>query len=114
MKNIALVTKDAVDVLAALAQEHRLELFRLLVRAGEGGLAAGDIAEQLKVSPSALSFHLTKLTNVGLIRDERQGKSIIYRANYPAMQKLLSFLTKDCCRGVALERKEECYEALSC
>jgi len=106
MTPISLVTKDAVDVLGGLAQTHRLELFRLLVRAGDGGLSAGGIADHLKISPSSLSFHLAKLMNVGLIIDERRGKSIIYRANYPAMTKLLAFLTEDCCRGVALASEE--------
>ncbi len=106
MKKISLVTKDAVDVLAALAQQHRLELFRLLVRAGDSGLPAGAISDRLKISPSALSFHLAKLINAGLIVDERRGKSIIYRANFPAMTRLLSFLTEDCCRGVALSQQE--------
>lgn len=105
MKTISLlVTKDAVDVLAALAQTHRLELFRLLVRAGDAGVTAGGISDRLQISPSSLSFHLAKLMNAGLIQDERKGKSIIYRANYAAMQHLLAFLTEDCCRGVSLEK----------
>lgn len=103
MRTICRVTKDAVDVLGALAQEHRLGIVRLLVRAGDSGLAAGDICDQLKIPASSLSFHLSKLANVGLINDQRRGKSIIYRANYREMTRLLSFLIEDCCRGVNLD-----------
>jgi len=101
------VTKDAVDVLSALAQTHRLELFRLLVQAGASGVSAGDIADRLKISPSSLSFHLAKLANAGLINDERQGTSIIYRADFGTMTGLLAFLTTDCCRGVDLDIEEK-------
>ena len=85
--------------LAALAQEHRLALFRLLVQSGDRGMAAGAIAEALGVPNSSLSFHLAQLRNAGLILQERQQRSLIYRANYPAMNALVGFLTENCCGG---------------
>jgi len=89
----------AVEALGALAQEHRLTLFRLLVQAGDTGMAAGAIAEKLGVPNSSLSFHLAQLRNSGLILQERQHRSLIYRANYPAMNALVGFLTENCCAG---------------
>lgn len=91
----------AIDALGALAQEHRLALFRLLVQAGEGGLAAGMIAEKLGVPNSSLSFHLAQLREAGLVLQERQHRSIIYRANYPAMNSLVAYLMDNCCAGAA-------------
>lgn len=90
---------QAIHALAALAQEHRLSLFRLLVQAGEQGMAAGTIAEALGVPNSSLSFHLAQLRNAALIVQERRHRSLIYRANYPAMNALVSFLTENCCGG---------------
>ncbi len=90
---------SAIQSLAALAQEHRLALFRLLVQAGDKGMAAGDIAESLGVPNSSLSFHLAQLRNAGLILDERQHRSVIYRANYPAMNALVDYLLENCCAG---------------
>ena len=90
---------SAVEALAALAQEHRLALFRLLVQAGNKGMAAGAIAEALGVPNSSLSFHLTQLRNAGLILQERQHRSLIYRANYPAMNGLVAYLMENCCAG---------------
>lgn len=89
----------AVTALGALAQEHRLALFRLLVQAGEDGMAAGAIAEALGVPNSSLSFHLSQLRTAGLITQERQHRSLIYRANYPAMNRLIDYLTENCCAG---------------
>ena len=89
----------AIDALAALAQEHRLALFRLLVRAGEKGMAAGAIADALGVPNSSLSFHLTQLRTAGLIVQERQHRSLIYRANYEAMNALVDYLMENCCAG---------------
>jgi len=89
----------AVAALGALAQEHRLVLFRLLVQAGEEGMAAGAIAETLGVPNSSLSFHLAQLRNSGLITQERQHRSLVYRANYSAMNGLLDYLTENCCSG---------------
>jgi ArsR family transcriptional regulator len=90
---------SAIEALAALAQEHRLALFRLLVEAGEQGLAAGAIANRLGVPNSSLSFHLAQLRNAGLILQERQHRSLIYRANYPTMNALVGYLMENCCAG---------------
>lgn len=89
----------AIEALGALAQEHRLALFRLLVQAGERGMAAGAIADALGVPNSSLSFHLAQLNRAGLIRQERQHRSLIYRANYAAMNALLGYLMENCCAG---------------
>ena len=90
---------SAIESLAALAQEHRLALFRLLVQAGEKGLPAGAIADRLGVPNSSLSFHLAQLRSAGLILQERQHRSLIYRANYPAMNALVDYLMENCCAG---------------
>ena len=90
---------EAVDALSALAQEHRLALFRLLVQAGGEGMAAGAIAERLGVPNSSLSFHLAQLSRAGLIRQERRSRSLIYRADYAAMNGLVSYLLENCCAG---------------
>ncbi|HET9397587.1 MAG TPA: metalloregulator ArsR/SmtB family transcription factor [Sphingomicrobium sp.] len=89
----------AVAALGALAQEHRLALFRLLVQAGDDGLPAGAIAGKLGIPNSSLSFHLAQLRGAGLITQERQHRSLIYRANYPAMNGLVDYLTENCCAG---------------
>ncbi|HEV2043438.1 MAG TPA: metalloregulator ArsR/SmtB family transcription factor [Sphingomicrobium sp.] len=89
----------AIDALGALAQEHRLTLFRLLVQAGDKGMPAGAIADALGVPNSSLSFHLAQLRNAGLILQERQHRSLIYRANYPAMNALVGYLMENCCAG---------------
>jgi ArsR family transcriptional regulator len=90
---------QVITELSALAQEHRLALFRLLVQAGEDGMSAGRIAEALGLPNSSLSFHLAQLQGSGLIEQERQGRSLIYRANYPAMNRLIAYLTENCCGG---------------
>ena len=90
---------SAIDALAALAQEHRLALFRLLVQAGEDGLAAGAIADSLGVPNSSLSFHLAQLHRAGLIAQERKHRSLIYRADYAAMNRLVAYLMENCCAG---------------
>ncbi len=89
--------KNAVTRLAALAQETRLAVFRLLVESGPSGLPAGEIAARLKISPATLSFHLKELTHADLTRTRQEGRFIIYSANYAAMSELLSFLTENCC-----------------
>ena len=90
---------SAVAALGALAQEHRLALFRLLVRAGETGMAAGAIAEALEIPNSSLSFHLAQLNRAGLVRQERRHRSLIYRADYAAMNALVGYLLENCCAG---------------
>lgn len=89
----------AVQRLAALAQEHRLAAFRLLVEAGPDGLAAGHLAERLSVPPSSLSFHLSQLMAAGLIVQRRDGRSLLYSADFAAMGALIDFLTENCCQG---------------
>jgi DNA-binding transcriptional ArsR family regulator len=89
----------AVSALAALAQEHRLALFRLLVQAGDNGMAAGAIAAALSVPGSSLSFHLAQLHKASLVRQERRHRSIIYRADYAAMNALVRYLMENCCAG---------------
>ena len=98
----------AIDALSALAQEHRLTLFRLLVQAGEKGMPAGAIADALGVPNSSLSFHLAQLRNAGLILQERQHRSLIYRANYPAMNALVGYLMENCCAGAACAPATAC------
>jgi ArsR family transcriptional regulator, arsenate/arsenite/antimonite-responsive transcriptional repressor len=89
-----------VRALAALAQEHRLAVFRLLVQAGSEGMAAGAIADALGVPASSMSFHLAQLTNAGLIAQRRQSRSLIYSADYAAMNGLMAYLTENCCGGM--------------
>ena len=89
----------AIEALSALAQEHRLALFRLLVQAGEQGMAAGAIADALGVPNSSLSFHLAQLNRVGLISQERRHRSLIYRANYEEMNARVGYLMENCCAG---------------
>ena len=98
----------AVEALGALAQEHRLALFRLLVQAGDKGMSAGAIADALGVPNSSLSFHLAQLRNVGLILRERQHRSLIYRANYPAMNALVGYLLENCCSGAGCGTEAAC------
>lgn len=91
--------KTAIISLSALAHEGRLSAFRLLVRAGAQGLAAGEIARRLDMLPNTLSANLNLLSQAGLARSRREGRSIIYAADYPAMGALLGFLMEDCCGG---------------
>ncbi len=98
----------AIDALGALAQEHRLALFRLLVQAGERGMAAGAIADALGVPNSSLSFHLAQLHRAGLIRQERQHRSLIYRADYAAMNALVAYLMENCCAGAGCATDAAC------
>lgn len=89
----------AVEALGALAQEHRLALFRLLVQAGAEGMPAGAIAQELGIPSSSLSFHLAHLTRARLIEQRREGRSLIYTADYDAMNALVGFLMENCCGG---------------
>ena len=90
---------EVVEALGALAQETRLDIFRLLVQAGEDGIAAGRIGDKLDLPAPTLSFHLNQLRHAGLVVPRREGRSIIYSADYAAMNGLLGFLTENCCRG---------------
>ena len=94
----------AVKGLSALAQDARLSVFRLLVRAGPSGIAAGEVARALGITPNTLSAQLSVLSNAGLVHSRRQGRSIIYAANYSGIGELLVYLTDDCCQG----RREIC------
>ena len=93
--------KVAVEALGALAQEHRLALFRLLVQAGPAGMAAGAIADALDIPNSSLSFHLAQLQRAGLIVQRREGRSLIYSADFDAMDRLVAYLMENCCGGAA-------------
>ncbi len=97
MNDSSILAESMVKRLSSLAQTHRLGVFRALVRAGNRGLAAGEIASRLDIPASSLSFHLSHLREAGLVRDERQGRSIIYRANYDQMRSLLDYLLEECC-----------------
>jgi DNA-binding transcriptional ArsR family regulator len=95
---------DAVEALAALAQDNRLAVFRLLVEAGPEGMAAGGIAEALDLSPNTLTFHFDRLRQAGLVTVRREGRSMIYAARFDVMHALLGYLTENCCQG----RAEQC------
>lgn len=92
---------DAVAALAALAQENRLDVFRLLVQAGPDGMSAGTVSGALKLAPNTLTFHFDRLRDAGLIDVRREGRSMIYTAQFKAMNGLLDFLTENCCQGAA-------------
>ncbi len=90
---------DAVAALAALAQDNRLDVFRLLVQAGPEGMPAGEIAAALKLAPNTLTFHFDRLRGAGLVTVRRDGRSMIYAARFEAMNALLAYLTENCCQG---------------
>jgi ArsR family transcriptional regulator, arsenate/arsenite/antimonite-responsive transcriptional repressor len=90
---------DAVAALAALAQDNRLDVFRLLVLAGPQGMPAGAVAEALELAPNTLTFHFDRLRMAGLVTARRDGRSVIYAAQYEKMSALIAFLTENCCRG---------------
>jgi ArsR family transcriptional regulator len=104
---------DTIAALAALAQENRLDVFRLLVQAGPAGLAAGAVAEKLSLAPNTLSFHFDRLRNAGLVTCTRDGRSLIYAARYETMNGLLAYLTENCCAGVASCAPAACAPAAS-
>jgi ArsR family transcriptional regulator, arsenate/arsenite/antimonite-responsive transcriptional repressor len=91
----------ALAALAALAQDNRLDVFRLLVEAGPAGMPAGDVAKALKLAPNTLTFHFDRLREAGLVAVRREGRSMIYSAQYDAMNALIAYLTENCCRGAA-------------
>jgi ArsR family transcriptional regulator len=94
-------TKNALAALNAMAQETRLAVFRLLVQAGPGGLAASKIGEQLGIAPSSLSFHLKELSHAELLTQRQDGRFVIYAANFGTMNTLIAFLTDACCTASA-------------
>lgn len=89
----------AVEMLSALAHEHRIKIFRLLVKAGPSGVPASDIAEAVGISPTGASFHFKELDRAGLIVATRQGRYIRYAIHIEGMRQLLTYLTEDCCQG---------------
>jgi ArsR family transcriptional regulator, arsenate/arsenite/antimonite-responsive transcriptional repressor len=91
---------DAIAALAALAQDNRLDVFRLLVQAGREGMPAGEVAAALKLAPNTLTFHFDRLRGADLVTVRREGRSMIYTARYETMDSLLAFLTANCCQGV--------------
>ena len=98
---------DAVSILSALAQETRLDIFRLLVRAGNAGLAAGAIGQALGIPAATLSFHLKELKHADTVSCRREGRCLIYSANFATMNALVAFLTENCCQGVAAEEASQ-------
>ena len=92
-------TKHVLAALAALAQESRLAIFRLLVQAGPAGLSVGKIGEALNIPPSSLSFHLKELTHARLASSRQDGRFVIYSADFETMNALVAFLTENCCGG---------------
>ena len=96
-------TTAAVSALAALAQETRLSIFRMLVQAGPEGAPAGRIGEKLEVPPATLSFHLKELSRAGLVSSLQQGRFVYYSADFERMAALMSFLTQNCCKGMPQE-----------
>ena len=106
-------TKQAIDALGALAQETRLAIFRMLVEAGPEGLPAGVIAERLGVPASSLSFHLAHLTRAGLLVQRRASRLLIYSADFDGMNRLLGYLTENCCGGDRSACAPACADASS-
>jgi len=103
-------TKETIAALAALAQESRLAVFRLLVQAGPEGMAASKIAEQISVTPSALSFHMKELSHASLVTSRHEGRFVIYSANFDTMNGLIGFLTENCCGGNVCSPVSACRE----
>ena len=106
-------THEAVAALGALAQETRLGIFRLLVEAGPEGMPAGAIAETLGVAPATLSFHLKELSTAGLVHARQDGRFVIYSADFERMAALMTFLTRNCCKGMPSDCLETMETALS-
>src|SRR5499433_3187591 len=101
---------DAVAALAALAQDNRLDVFRLLVQAGPEGMPAGAVADALGLAPNTLTFHFDRLRVAGLVSVRREGRSMIYAARFETMNALLGYLTENCCKG----SKDACAPAAEC
>jgi DNA-binding transcriptional ArsR family regulator len=91
--------RDALAALAALAQDNRLDVYRLLVQAGPEGMSAGSVASALKLAPNTLTFHFDRMRDAGLVTVRREGRSMIYAAWFDTMNALLGYLTENCCEG---------------
>src|ERR1700751_1713916 len=102
---------NAIAALAALAQDNRLDVFRLLVQAGPEGMPAGAVADQLGLAPNTLTFHFDRLRMAGLVTVRREGRSMIYAAQFETMNALLGFLTENCCGGVPCAPAAACKPA---
>ncbi len=100
-------TSPNARALAALGHDARLSIFRLLVKAGDYGLRVSDIGEHLGLAPSTLAHHLATLVGAGLVLQDKQGREVFNRVDFPAMDRLVSFLTSECCAGVAVRSSED-------
>ncbi|KPQ05717.1 MAG: transcriptional regulator, ArsR family [Rhodobacteraceae bacterium HLUCCA12] len=100
-------TSPNARALAALGHDARLSIFRLLVKAGDDGLRVGDIGEHLGLAPSTLAHHLSTLVDAGLVLQEKQGREVFNRVDYPAMRRVIGFLTSECCSGVTVRPAED-------
>ena len=106
------MTKDhAVAALAAIAQDNRLDVFRLLVQAGPEGMPAGQVAQALGLAPNTLTFHFDRLRDAGLVTVRRDGRSMIYAARFETMNDLLGYLTENCCQGAQSCAPAQCKTA---
>src|ERR1700675_4020658 len=103
---------DAVIALAALAQDNRLDVFRLLVQAGPDGLPAGEVGGALELAPNTLTFHFDRVRSAGLVTVRREGRSMIYAARFETMNALLAYLTENCCGGAPCAPAVECKPAV--
>jgi len=100
-------TSPNARALAALGHDARLSIFRLLVKAGEDGLRVSDIGQHLGLAPSTLAHHLSTLVDAGLVLQDKQGREVFNRVDFPAMHRLVGFLTSECCAGVAIRAPED-------
>ena len=101
------ITSPTARALAALGHDARLSIYRLLVKAGDGGLRVGEIAEHLGLAPSTLAHNLKALVEAGLVVQEKRGREVVNMADYTAMNGLVQFLTRECCTGVTLKARED-------
>ena len=100
-------TTPHARALAALGHDARLSIFRTLVKAGDAGLRVGDIGAHLGLPPSTLAHHLSTLVDAGLVVQDKQGREVFNRVDYPAMHRVLGFLTSECCAGLSIQRAED-------
>ena len=101
------MTSPNARALAALGHDTRLSIFRLLVKAGDDGLRVSDIGELLGMAPSTLAHHLSALVDAGLVLQDKQGREVFNRVDFPAMHRLVGFLTSECCAGVSIRARED-------